>query len=235
MTFPKAFIFDVFGTIVDWREGVATVSKQFFDDKGIAADPHEFADAWRAKYDPAMARIREGNRGYVRLDILHRENLDELLDEYNLASHFNEDERVVLNRAWEKLPPWSDSVEGLFAIKKHAIIAPCSNGSISLMTRLARFGGLPWDCILGSEVAGNYKPHKDAYLKSVDAIGLSPEEVVMVAAHNGDLAAARKYGLKTAFIPRVTERGPAQAVDMEAESDWDYVIENIGDLADQFV
>ncbi|MEM8651296.1 MAG: HAD-IA family hydrolase, partial [Pseudomonadota bacterium] len=135
------------------------------------------------------------------------------------------------NKAWEKLPPWADCVVGLTSIKKNAIIAPCSNGSIALMTRLAKFGSLPWDCILGAEVAGNYKPHPDSYLKSVAALSLEPEDVVMVAAHNSDLHAARECGLQTAFIPRPTEYGSGQSIDLEPDSDWDYVVETIGELA----
>jgi 2-haloacid dehalogenase len=232
MTYPKAFLFDVFGTIVDWRTGVANVSQKFFDAKNIDEDPHSFADAWRAKYQPAMEKIRSGNRGYFPLDILHRENLDDLLAELKLESHFCEEEKQELNKAWEQLPPWVDCVEGLTAIKQKAIIAPCSNGSIALMTRLAKFGALPWDCIVGAEIAQNYKPHPDAYFKSVAALGLKPEEVVMVAAHNSDLEAARKCGLQTAFIARPEEHGLRQTIDLEATSDWDFIHFTIGELAE---
>ena len=228
---PKAFMFDVFGTIVDWRSGVATVSQAFFDEKNLDENPHSFADAWRAKYQPAMQKIRSGNRGYVPLDILHRENLDELLTDLDLDSYFNEDNRQELNRAWEQLPPWVDCVSGLTAIKQEAIIAPCSNGSIALITRLAKFGGLPWDCIVGAEIAQNYKPHPDAYLRSVAALGLQPHEVMMVAAHNSDLVAARECGLLTAFIARIEEHGAGQTLDIEPSQDWDLVINNIGELA----
>ncbi len=228
---PEAFIFDVFGTIVDWRNGVATETRKWFDAKDISLDAHEFADRWRAKYQPAMERIRSGNRGYVPLDTLHRENLDELLEDTGLGSLFDDAQRAAFNCAWEKLPPWPDSAAGLEAIKQSAIIAPCSNGSIALMTRLAKFGNLPWDCILGAEVAGNYKPHPDAYLKSVAALGLKPSDVVMVAAHNNDLSAARDVGLMTAFIPRLQEHGMDQAVDLSPSQDWDYLIEKIEELS----
>jgi 2-haloacid dehalogenase len=228
---PKAFIFDIFGTIVDWRSGVATVCEYHFKQKNIELCPHTFADAWRAKYQPAMEKIRSGNRGYFALDILHRENLDQLLAEHELTNSFSETEKQKLNKAWEKLPPWSDSVEGLSDLKKVTIIAPCSNGSISLMTRLAKFGNLPWDCILGAEIANNYKPNAEVYLKSVAAIGLNPDEVVMVAAHNSDLDAARNCGLQTAFIPRPTEHGKGQQIDLEPTSEWDYIVSTIGALA----
>ena len=159
---PKAFLFDVFGTIVDWRTGVASVAGRTFQKKEIENDPYEFADAWRGKYQPAMERIRSGGRGYVPLDQLHRENLDELLAEHWLEDRFSEKDRATFNHAWEQLPPWPESVPGLLAIKSRAIVAPCSNGSIALMTRLARFAQLPWDCILGAEIARNYKPEPDA-------------------------------------------------------------------------
>lgn len=231
MTKPKAYLFDVFGTIVDWRNGVADVSQRFFDAKNLDENPHTFADAWRAKYQPAMEKIRSGNRGYFPLDILHRENLDELLAQLNLTDVFTEDEKQSLNRAWEQLPPWADSVAGLTAIKQNAIIAPCSNGSIALMTRLAKFGSLPWDCIVGAEIAQNYKPHPEAYLKSVAALGLKPDEVMMVAAHNSDLVAAKACGLHTGFIARPTEYGRGQTIDLEPTDDWDAIITEIDELA----
>ncbi|MGI9352882.1 MAG: haloacid dehalogenase type II [Rhizobiaceae bacterium] len=230
MSNPKAFIFDVFGTIVDWRSGVADVTRRVFAEKGIELDPFDFADAWRGKYQPAMERIRSGNRGYVPLDTLHRENLDELLDEKRIGNEFDDIERSEFNRAWEKLPPWPDSVPGLEQLKAKTIIAPCSNGSIALMTRLAKYGNLPWDCVVGAEIAQKFKPHPQSYLRSVAALGLQPEEVVMVAAHNDDLVAARKNGLKTAFIPRPTEHGPAQTTDLKPTHEWDYLIEKIDEL-----
>lgn len=228
---PKAFIFDVFGTVVDWRAGVVTETRNWFDKKGITFDPFEFADGWRDKYQPAMERIRSGNRGYVALDTLHRENLDKLIADCELSGYFDEEERREFNHAWEKLPPWPDSVPGLSKLKQSAIVAPCSNGSIALMTRLAKFGGLPWDCILGAEIANNYKPHPDAYLKSVAALGLNPNEVVMVAAHNSDLVAARNAGLLTAFIPRVNEHGTDQDTDLGPTEDWDYIIDSIEEIS----
>lgn len=226
-----AYIFDVFGTVVDWRTGVAREAARFFDDKKIDLNPLEFADRWRGKYQPAMQRIRSGGRGYIALDTLHRENLDELLEEYDLDSRFDEMEKSALNQAWEKLPPWPDSIEGLEYVKKNAIIAPCSNGSIALMTRIAKFGGLPWDCILGAEIARNYKPEPEVYLASVNALGLKPEQVCMVAAHNNDLEAAAKCGLQTAFIARRTEYGEQQKDDLEPSGDWDQVIDTIALLS----
>ncbi|WP_208352616.1 haloacid dehalogenase type II [Pseudaestuariivita rosea] len=227
----RAFIFDVFGTLVDWRTGVADVAAGMFADRGLTTDPYDFAMYWRSRYQPAMERVRSGGRGYVPLDQLHLENLNETLDHFGIEGAFDPAARGQLNRAWEQLPPWPDAVPGLTALRQRAFIAPCSNGSIALMARLARFAGFPWDAILGAEVAQDYKPKSQVYLASCAALGLAPERVVMVAAHNDDLTVARAAGLKTAFIPRVSEYG----LDVEAESaptqDWDMVVERIGDLA----
>jgi len=227
----RAAIFDVFGTVVDWRTGVANVTARAFEAKGIDTDPLAFAEAWRDEYQPAMQAVRSGARGYVSLDDLQFENLHRVLARFDIAGRFTETELWNLNSAWEQLPPWPDSVPGLSAIKEHMIIAPCSNGSIALMTRLARFGALPWDCILGADVARAYKPDPLAYRLSVAALRLAPEEVVMVAAHNGDLDAARAEGLKTAFVSRTTEHGPGQSTDLEPTSDWDFVADDMTALA----
>jgi 2-haloacid dehalogenase len=218
---PKALIFDVFGTCVDWRNSVA---------REVAAvlpqvDATAFAMAWRAEYDPAMARIRDGGRGYVPLDDLHRENLHRVAETFGITAPDN------LSTAWERLDPWPDVVPGLEAMKADHIIAPCSNGSIALMTRLAKYGGLPWDCILGAELARDYKPKPAVYLACCTALRLAPGEVMMVAAHNGDLAAARDAGLKTAFVPRITEYGPDQAEDLGPSDDWDVIAIDFNDLA----
>lgn len=226
----KAAIFDVFGTVVDWRSGVAAAAAEAFAAKGIDDDPEAFADAWRGEYQPAMERIRAGGRGYVALDDLHLENLDAVLAARGHDAAFDPAERAALNKAWEKLPPWPDSVEGLAAIRRHMPVAPCSNGSIALMTGLARFGGLEWDCILGADIARDYKPKPEVYRASARALRLTPGEVVMVAAHNDDLEAARYAGLLTAFIPRPDEKGPGLG-EAEATGDWDYVADDLIDLA----
>ena len=220
-----------FGTVVDWRTGVADIARAMFGERGIDVDPVEFAVAWRAEYHPAMAPIRSGDRVYVPLDILHRENLDRVLAKYGLHDRFDDSAKTEFNRAWEKLPPWPDAVPGLTALKQHFVIGPCSNGSIALMTWLAKFGGLPWDVILGAGIAENYKPEREVYLASAAALGLAPGEVMMVAAHNRDLEAARNAGLKTGFIHRPNEHGPGQTSDLEATSDWDVVADDMMDLA----
>jgi 2-haloacid dehalogenase len=217
----KALIFDVFGTCVDWRSSVA---------REVAAalpgvDAEAFATAWRAEYDPAMARIREGGRGYVPLDDLHLENL------HKVAADFGVRAPDSLNSAWERLAPWPDVVAGLTTLKARHIIAPCSNGSIALMTRLARYGRLPWDCILGAEIARDYKPKPAVYLASCAALRLPPEAVMMVAAHNDDLFAARDAGLSTAFVCRPAEHGPQQETDLVPASDWTVVATDFIHLA----
>jgi len=222
---PAALIFDVFGTCVDWRRSIA---------RAVAAalpgvDAEAFALAWRAEYDPAMEPIRAGRRGYVALDDLHRENLARVLARQGLSVP----DPAALARAWERLDPWPDVGPGLAALKEHAIIAPCSNGSIALMTRLARYAGLPWDCILGAEIARDYKPRAVVYEASCAALRLAPEQVMMVAAHNDDLHAARAAGLRTGFVPRPGEYGPGQTKDLGPDADWDIVAADFGDLARQ--
>lgn len=221
----EALIFDVFGTCVDWRGSVARDVAQVLPQ----VDANAFAVAWRAEYDPAMERVRAGARGYVPLDELHLENLDIVARAFGVTVP----DRVALNAAWERLDPWADVVDGLTRMKARRIIAPCSNGSIGLMTRLARYGGLPWDCILGAEIANDYKPKPAVYLKSCAALRLPPERVMMVAAHNNDLEAAQAAGLQTAFVPRPTEHGDAQEIDLTPEGDWDLVATDFLDLAQQ--
>jgi len=218
----QALIFDVFGTCVDWRNSVAREVAQALP--GI--DALAFATAWRAEYDPAMARVRDGGRGYVPLDDLHLENL------HRVAARFGVTAPDSLNAAWERLDPWPDVVPGLAALRKTHIVAPCSNGSIALMTRLARYAGLPWDCILGADLAQDYKPKPAVYLAACAALRLPPEQVMMVAAHNADLAAARAAGLSTAFVPRPSEHGPGQTVDLAPQAEWDLTAPDFPSLAE---
>ena len=218
----RAFVFDVFGTCVDWRSSVARQVARVLP----GVDALTFADAWRGQYQPAMDRIRTGQRGYVPLDILHRENLDIVARDFGVTLEDPE----ALNGVWERLDPWGDVVEGLAALRGCGLIAPCSNGSIAMMARLARHGGLPWDAILGAEIAQDYKPQPGVYLASAKALGLPPGKVTMVAAHNDDLEAAREAGLATAFVPRRTEHGEGQTSDLEPSADWDIVAEDFVDL-----
>ena len=233
MTNPKALIFDVFGTLVDWRSSIAREVGAVAANKGVEIDAEAFADAWRAEYDPAMKRIRNGGRGYVSLEILHAENLDRVLDTFAPDLRMDAAEKANLTDAWERLDPWPDVVDGLKQLKSNVIIAPCSNGSIALMTRLAKYGALPWDCILGAEIAQDYKPKPDVYLASCNALRLEPAEVMMVACHNGDLAAAQEAGLQTGFIPRPTEHGPKQSLDLIPTGGWTTIAQDLPDLARQ--
>ncbi len=230
----KAMLFDVFGTVVDWREGVAREVAAFFGRHGIAGDAHAFADDWRGRYQDSMEPIRHGRRPFTRLDVLHRENLLATFAQWKIpATAIGAGEIDELNRAWHRLDPWPDSVEGLARLRKLALIAPLSNGNILLLTNMAKRAHLPWDCILGAEAVQAYKPHRDSYRKTADILELSPRQCLMVAAHNGDLRAARDVGMLTAFVPRPSEHGPGQTTDLAPEQDWNFVAGDLIALADQ--
>jgi 2-haloacid dehalogenase len=225
--------FDVFGTVVDWRAGVARAAAPFLERYDIELDPFVFANAWRALYQPSLERVRSGRRPWVRLDVLQRENLEQLLAAHGVAvDDIPEQDLAGLTHAWEKLDPWPDAVAGLTRLKRRFAIAPISNGHIAGMLKLARFGGLPWDAILGAEVARSYKPQPATYLKSLEAAGFEPGQAAMVAAHNGDLRAARALGMRTVFVRRPHEYGPDQDTDLQAEEDWDVVADSLTDTAD---
>lgn len=227
------FGFDVFGTVVDWRSGVARAARPFLHRHGIDVDPFAFADQWRALYQPAMQKVRAGERPWVRLDVLQRENLELLLARHGAdVATLAEDELADLNRAWERLDPWPDAVAGLARIRRRFPVATVSNSHVAGMVQLARFGGLAWDAILGAEIAHDYKPQPQVYLKSADVAGVPPQRFVLVAAHNSDLRAARACGLLTVFVPRPREHGQEQDTDLAAEDDWDLVARDFLELAD---
>ncbi len=228
----KALVFDVFGTVVDWRTSVAREMRAVVDAKGWKADPYALADRWRELYQPSMDPIRRGEKPYARLDDLHRESLKTLLAEFGLEP-LPADELEHLNRAWHRLDPWPDCVPGLTRLKRKFILATMSNGNVALMVNMAKHAGLPWDTILGSEPAQNFKPVPSVYLTGADWLGLEPAEVMMVAAHNGDLAAARAVGFRTAFVARPTEYGDKQSRDFKAEDAWDQVVDGMDELADR--
>jgi 2-haloacid dehalogenase len=206
---------------VDWRTSIIRAAARH----GL---PPEVADAWRAQYQPQLETVRSGRRPWVNLDVLHRIGLDIVLRELDLK--LPEPARKELTRAWHALDPWPDVVEGLTKLKAVHIIAPCSNGHIAQSVNLARYAGLPWDAILGAEIARAYKPDPAVYLASVHALGLEPHEVCMVAAHNGDLLAAQAVGLRTAFVPRPAEHGPGQTTDLAPEGEYDLVARDFLDL-----
>ena len=203
----KALFFAVFGTVVDWRNSVARESEAVLKPKGHALDWLAFADAWRDEYQPAMEEVRSGVIPFSKLDVLHRRNLERILPRFKVSG-LDEATMAHLTKAWHRLDGWPDAMPGLKRLHKKFLIAPVSNGNISLMVDIARRNDFPWDSILGAEIAGDYKPKPHVYLRSADAFDCAPGECVMVAAHSGDLAAAAKTGLKTAHVARPNEHGP---------------------------
>src|SRR5262245_27446686 len=232
LTAVKALVFDTFGTVVDWRSSVIAEGQRLGKEKHVDADWTKFADAWRAGYGPSMDRVRKGEIPWTKLDALHRSSLDKLLADFHITG-LSEADKDHFNRAWHRLKPWPDSVSGLTRLKAKFIIAPLSNGNLSLMTDLAKFGGLPCDCILGAELARHYKPDREVYQSAADFLDLQPGQIVMVAAHQGDLRAARGVGLKTAFVPRPLEFGPNAKPDLTPDPSFDLVATDFNDLAQQ--
>ena len=229
---PRALLFDVFGTVVDWRSSIAREVHAAFAGHSVSVDSEAFADRWRALYQPAMARVRSGEIDFVPLDELHRENLDQVLLEFSI-DHLSESEKVQLNLAWHRLDAWPDAVAGLERLKSRYIIGSLSNGNIALIVNMAKYSGLRWDVVLGAEVARAYKPQPQAYLGSAQALGLTPGDCMLVAAHNDDLKAAAQCGFRTAFVERPFEHGPDQQSDRTADGDYDYVAQDFVDLAGQ--
>ncbi|PPR21049.1 MAG: (S)-2-haloacid dehalogenase 4A [Alphaproteobacteria bacterium MarineAlpha10_Bin2] len=227
-----ALTFDVFGTVVDWRSAIIRDGEELGRAKDIDLDWPAFADDWRALYQPAMERVRTGEIDWCMLDDLHRMNLDELLLRHGIGG-LTEDETDRFNRVWHRLDPWPDVVVGLTRLKAKLILATLSNGNTALLVNMAKRAGLPWDAVLGAETAGAYKPQPRAYLRTAEMLGLAPERCMMVAAHNGDLAAAAALGFKTAFVRRPNEYGPEQTSDLEPEGVWDIVAEDFLELADK--
>ena len=228
----KALVFDTFGTVVDWRTSVTQEVEGLAKRKGLTVDGAKFADAWRAGYGPSMNRVRTGELPWTKLDRLHRMTLDKILIDFGIKG-LSETETDALNRAWHRLRPWPDAVAGLTRLKKRFIIAPLSNGNISLMTDMAKHSGLPWDCILGAELARHYKPDREVYQSAADILDLRPAEVMMVAAHSGDLRAAKEVGLATAFVTRPLEYGPNGKPDLKAAIPVDISARDFNDLASQ--
>jgi 2-haloacid dehalogenase len=232
LTPVKALIFDVFGTVVDWRGSIIDEGAVWGKPRQIQIDWARFADRWREGYRPAMDKVRRGELPWTNLDDLHRMILDDLLTEFGIAG-LTDAEKDRWNRVWHRLRPWPDSVAGLGRLKKKYIIAPLSNGNFALLTNMAKHSGLPWDAILSAELAKRYKPDREVYLSACTLLGLPPAEVMMVAAHLGDLKAARSCGLRTGFIHRPHEFGPARLPDKASPSDFDIVCNDIIDLARQ--
>ena len=230
----RALVFDVFGTVVDWRGSIVREGQALSAAKGWGVDWPALADAWRAGYQPAMQRVMQakasGEEAWVKLDALHRGILDTLLPRFGL-DRLSEAEREHLNLVWHRLDPWPDAVAGLTRLKARFPIATLSNGNVSLLVDMARRGGLPWDCVLSAELFRAYKPSPTVYRGAADLLGIAPGQLLMVAAHPSDLAAAQRAGLTTAYVERPLERGPDGARENSAGQRFDWVASDFVDLA----
>ncbi len=227
----KALLFDVFGTLVDWRTSIAREAEAMLAPRGYALDWLAFADAWRGEYQGAMEEVRSGRLPFSKLDVLHRRNLDLIAPRFGIDA-LGEDDRRHLNLAWHRLDAWPDVPPGLARLKRGYLLAPLSNGNISLMVDLARRNNFPWDAILGAEVAGDYKPKPRVYLAAAEALDLAPNECLMVAAHSSDLKAAAALGLHTAHIARPDEAGPGRGEKAPTVT-VDIAARNLEDLSNQ--
>jgi 2-haloacid dehalogenase len=225
----KALFFDVFGTLVDFRSSIAREAEIILKPLGHALDWSAFADAWRNEYQPAMEEIRAGRSPFCKLDVLHRRNLDCILPRFGISG-LSEEAARNLNFAWHRLDAWPDVPEGLARLKPKFLLAPLSNGNISLQVDLARRNRFPWDAILGAETAGDYKPKPRVYLAACEAFDLAPAECMMVAAHTNDLLAAAKCGLRTAHIARPNEHGPGKG-EAAPQAPVDFAANGLLDLA----
>lgn len=232
MTKPCALLFDTFGTIVDWRTSLIDELTVFGLKRGIHADWTGLVDAWREAYVPSMDKVRQGQCPWTKLDDLHRATLDRLVEQFGITG-LSEAELRHINRGWHRLRPWPDSVSGLTRLKQQFIIAPLSNGNVSLLLNMARYAGLPWDLIFGSDLFHHFKPDRETYLGACELLDLEPAQVMLCAAHNSDLRMAKSLGLSTAFIARPLEYGPTQCRDFEAEEAWDFIATSVENLADQ--
>jgi len=230
----RACVFDVFGTVVDYRTAVIADATRRGEAKSLNVDWADFADQWRMGYAPAMNRVRKGEIPWTRLDDLQRMILEELLRRYRIDG-LSEEDKTDWAHVWRRLKPWPDSVEGLTRLKKKYIISPLSNGNVALMTHLARFAGLPWDLVLGSDLVQHYKPDREMFLSAPFYLDLRPDQVMMCAAHVDDLHAARSCGLRTSFIYRPNEYGggPVGVPDKATSGDFDVVSASITELAQQ--
>lgn len=228
----RALTFDVFGTVVDWRGSIIREGQLLSIEKGFDVDWGLFADRWRGGYSPAMNRVRSGELPWTKIDDLHRMILDDLIEEFGLQN-LSEIERQEFNRVWHRLSPWPDAVGGLLRLKSRFVITTLSNGNVSLLTNMAKNSGLPWDAVLSAELAGHYKPDPEVYIKAAELLSLPIEQVMMVAAHPGDLRAAARTGMRTAYVHRPLERGPGREPNVVEPGDFDYLAGDFLDLAMQ--
>jgi 2-haloacid dehalogenase len=229
----KALLFDVFGTVVDWRSSLIADFTAWSQANGVTGDWAALVDAWRSAYVPSMNEVRKHpERGFINLDTLHRQSLERLVAEHRVTG-LRDGDLDHLTKGWHRLNPWSDSVAGLTRLKTKFVISPLSNGNVALLVNMAKHAGLPWDLILCAEVFRHYKPDPETYLGAAKLLGLDPGEVMLVAAHNADLKGAKACGLATCFVPRPTEYGPLQSRDFGPDGEWTMVVSDIGDLADR--
>ena len=228
----KALIFDVFGTVVDWRTSISRQAAEFGASHGVNADWDRFADEWRAGYGSGMARVNDGEDRWKIVDEIHRDRLNLLVDQYGFGE-IPEAELVEFNRAWHRLDGWPDSTGGLPRLKSKIIIGSFSNGNIALLTNMAKYADLPWDVVLSAQLTGKYKPHPTTYTTAASLLGLSIDEVMMVAAHINDLRGARATGMRTALVTRQHEFGGSKEPDLEPDPEDDYFAKDFNDLADQ--
>jgi 2-haloacid dehalogenase len=226
----RALVFDVFGTVVDWRGSIIGEGRRLGRAKRLRVDWPAFADAWRAGYRPAMARVRSGELGWTSIDALHRMILDDLLRQFRIAG-LTEAEKDHLNRAWHRLKPWPDARNGLARLKRGFTIGTLSNGNVALLVNMAKHARLPWDCVLSAELFRHYKPDPEAYLGAARLLGLAPRQVMLVAAHKDDLFAAKACGLRTAFVRRPLEFGRHVRTDLRAERAFDFNVDDFLELA----
>jgi 2-haloacid dehalogenase len=226
----KLLVFDTFGTVVDWRSVIIEEGRQLAGARGLSVDWPAFADEWRGAYGPSMNKVRTGELPWTKLDVLHRMSLDALLAKHGITS-LTEAEKADFNRVWHRGRPWPDSVDGLTRLKTRFTIAPLSNGNISLLTDMAKRGGLPWDCILGAELVRHYKPDPETYLSPAEFFDLKPAEVMMVAAHQGDLQVPKRLGLGTAYVHRPYEGGSAGPGELPPAGSFDIIVHDLRELA----
>lgn len=226
----KALTFDVFGTVVDWRVSIIEEFSAFGRERNLSVDWEAFVDEWKRGYRPGMDAVRDGKTSWVNVEGIYRRKLEELLPRFGIRD-VTEQDKIHLTHAWHRLNPWSDVLSALTRLKRKYVIATLSNGDVACLVQMAKRARLPWDCILCAEIFRHYKPDAEVYRGAIELLGLRAEEIMMVAAHNYDLKAARSHGMRTAFVPRSLEYGRGQTTDLGPEEDWDIVATDFGDLA----
>ncbi|HWO43137.1 MAG TPA: haloacid dehalogenase type II [Candidatus Eisenbacteria bacterium] len=226
----EVLAFDVFGTVVDWRSSIIAEGERFGSEKGLRIDWAAFADAWHEEYRPSLDRVRNGELPWTKLDDLNRAALERILPRFHIA--FDDDSKRRLNGVWHRLKPWPDALPGLERLKRRFLLATLSNGNLSLLARMAKHAGLPWHCILSAENVRRYKPDPETYQLIPSLFDLRAEQVMLVAAHEYDLRAARRHGLKTAYVHRPLEHGPGRATEPPPSDRYDVVVGDFIELAD---